>query len=404
MKKLIVALFLTILGSPVFGETLFYKQSGASITPEEHEVLYPILLETQFPTSLAFGSYVDNEQAVMNQRIKAKLPGSGIEATFIPTTLYELFALNYVKDNFDNFEKVGRNQYGRDVFYVIVHEGYKPKLSSEIAESITPLKLFKDFHDFKTINTDPRIKKLHLAVNNYILENLKKNGLPIPTKLQDSLSILNTIDFWKPFGGVGDVLKIAHGGKSLLDKDDMKRAIEVEYKALHENKFPIYRGANVLDDESIQRISEGAQQSQLNRSISYGTTLLGGVLFDPYATAYYYMSPMTERPVGYAVLIDKKQYAQGPLNNMFAIPTFISLVDLIAFGEFFHTRTKTPDPLNEKVGEGWAYENMSIIPRDKRDTLIPYYRIVASTPEQAQEVYKSTLRYIRDNHIIIKKK
>ena len=54
------------------------------------------MLETQFPMSLMYGQYADDEIKAMNEKIKAKLPSSGIEATFIPTTLYELFALNFI--------------------------------------------------------------------------------------------------------------------------------------------------------------------------------------------------------------------------------------------------------------------------------------------------------------------
>ena len=75
-------------------ETLFYKKDGTSISPQEHEILYKIMLETQFPMNVVFGKYVDDEIKVMNERIKSKLPNVGIEATFIPTTLYEVLVLN----------------------------------------------------------------------------------------------------------------------------------------------------------------------------------------------------------------------------------------------------------------------------------------------------------------------
>ena len=43
---------------------------------------------------------------------------------------------------------------------------------------------------------------------------------------------------------------------------------------------------------------------------------------------------------GYILFIDKKLYAQGPLNNMFFIPPLVTLLELISNGEYFHPRSK----------------------------------------------------------------
>ena len=120
-KKLFLFSFL-LISAFADAETLFYKKDGSPITPQEHEILYKIMLETQFPMSLMYGQYPDDEIKAMNEKIKRNCH-SGIEATFIPTTLYELFVLNFIHENIEKAKKSKIND-GIKNFY-IDHVGYR---------------------------------------------------------------------------------------------------------------------------------------------------------------------------------------------------------------------------------------------------------------------------------------
>lgn len=382
MIKKVLLTVLAFWGIIAHAETIFFKKDGLPISKQEHEIIYRIMLENQFPMSLMYGSYTPDEVKAMNERIKSKFPD--IDARFFPTTLYELFALNFIREHADNIEQASNG--------VIEIESKKHKsIVSYFAHDIEP-------KEFKEINLKPGVVAFHFTINNYILDVLKKNNLAIPSTVNDSIKIVNTIDFWQ-------LLRVSSGGfykgsgsKNYLNPVDMKRAIEIEYEAHSKNKFVLYRGANVLDDEKDPLTSaDNPISKRLNRSISFGSTLLGGIFSDVGACAYCYMSEFEQRPVGYALLIDKKEYAQGKLSNMFYIPPLITLLDLLAKGEFFHSRAKVPDLM--KVDPLSFQKSV--------EYLVPftsYYQIKAPTPEKAQEIYSDILRYIRDNHIILKKR
>ena len=384
MKKLLL-LVIVLCVSALNAETIFFKKDGSPITGQEHEILYRIMLENQFPMSLMYGSYKPDEIKAMNNEISVKLPNSGIEAKFFPTTLYELFALNFIRDNFDNIEQATGN--------ALVHYGRRRALDSNINNYFTPNQIQK-------LNLLPELKIFHGNLNNYILESLKKYHLVLPNTAADAIKIVDTIaDFWKPLKVGGSGLEKLKDGKNLIEPAVIKKAIELEYNSFAHNKFPLYRGANVLDDEKDVR-SPGVDpiSARSNRSISFGSTLLGGIIFDAGTCAYCYMSQHFGRPIGYALIIDKNEYANGPLKNMFYIPETSSLLDLIAAGEFFHSRSKVPDLMHVNKFS-FQQGQMGI---ESLEPFISYYQIVAPNKEKAQEIYTQILNYIRKNHTVIK--
>lgn len=85
-------------------------------------------------------------------------------------------------------------------------------------------------------------------------------------------------------------------------------------------------------------------------SISFGNSLFAGFMFDPTACAYYFLSGgrLTNNqaienkaaPLGYGLLINKKDYIEHQNSNLFFIPPLSSIASLFASGEWFHPRTK----------------------------------------------------------------
>src|SRR5579872_2573255 len=78
-------------------------------------------------------------------------------------------------------------------------------------------------------------------------------------------------------------------------------------------------------------------------SISFGNSLFAGILRDEHASVYYYLAEKnkpTFKAVGYALLVDKKEYYVYSNNNLFFIPPLSTLAALFERGEYFHARTK----------------------------------------------------------------
>jgi hypothetical protein len=340
------------------GETLFYKKDGAPITPKEHEIIYKIMLETQFPMSVAYGNYYDDEIKTMNEKIQQQLPNSRIEATFIPTVLYELLFFQYKDDPLRE-----RNAGLNTVFFV---------------ESRNGLETIKDSNFYQ------EFKKLHLILNNYIVKKIA----PIP--LNPILELFKEGE--KPFPLVfDDALKAAVKNinqQRKVHNEDIERAIAIEYHAYNTGQFVIYRGSDFVDDFHDPKCPA-------NRSMSFGSSLFSGCLRHKGSCPYAHMRD--RKKYGYVVFIDKKQYVNGPLNNMFFIPPVTTLLSLLGGGDLFHVRTKFP-----RIGSqisGFCVDNIKL-----PQQVIPFFEIKGDSPEQRQEIYKQLLQYIQDHHLIFKER
>ena len=387
-------LFLSFLLLSVFAdaETLFYKKDGSPITPQEHDVIYKIMLETQFPMSVAYGNYYEDEIKAMNEKIQKQLPNAGIEVTFIPTTLYQMLCLNYLRDNLKQIEQA--------TFGILIYKKM-PTLFTNSTDMVVSMSFtsFEVISHFKEINLHPPLIQWHSAINSYIVSLLKEKNITLPISFDDTIKMVKSIDFWH-----GEIVYpsaksapwfqafsiIAHH-KNILVPSDMMRAIAIEYNAFSANNFLLYRGSNYVDDFHDQRISK-------NRSISFGSSLLGGILFDSSACPYYHMitsNKFWQKNLGYVVFINKAQYTSGLLNNMFFIPPLTTLLDLIGHGELFHSRTKGIT-ITDLSGLLPAYWN--------NKSLIPYFQIKAANQEEAQITYNQILQYIKDHHLIFRER
>jgi|GEM_PF-6819028 len=383
MKKIILLLLCSLLSVPsVFAETLFYKANGEPIQNEEHAQLYRIMLENQFPSSVVFGSYQENEQKAMQEQIARKLPASNITCSFIPTTLYHLFCLKFMHDNYDIIEQAS--------------SGILAKYKHPYCNLTSNIPWNDIGADFENVNTRPDMIAFHGSINNYILDTLRTHNLTTPQTLEDSLKIIDTIDFYleqnlalKKFY---NTIRIRIN--TLIAPKLIKDVIATEYKALASNKFLLYRGTKTVD-HSVPKfhLKELKQGHVVTRSLSFGSSLHGGIVFDPTACALYYMSNY----IGYALMIDKKDYMLGLLGNMFFIPPLISLLDLIGYGEYFHARTKIIDTAYKL---GFVFINYPNLEWYK--LFVFRYEIAAGMPERAKEIYQNMLHYIEKNHIILK--
>lgn len=109
----------------------------------------------------------------------------------------------------------------------------------------------------------------------------------------------------------------------------IKEAVALDCSEIAKRCFLLYRGANFKDDDIMKRI----MRFDRSHSLSFGTGLFSGCMFDPEATPFYYMRESSNAyviPVPFADLN----------NSPFHIPTRDTVAQLGGHGETFHSRTK----------------------------------------------------------------
>lgn len=104
-------------------------------------------------------------------------------------------------------------------------------------------------------------------------------------------------------------------------------AVALEYSKKAHEAFLIYRGA-ILEKESI------LSQNESPHSLSYGTSLLAGSLFDRFGTAWSYMKQ--SGCDAFAISIPFDQLYTSP----FHIPVAHTISQFLGKGEIFHARSK----------------------------------------------------------------
>jgi len=386
MKRLISLFTLLFCGACLHAETVFYKKNGSELTPDEHEKVYTVMLKYQFPVSVFFDTYVDNELTTMRKEIQKVLPKAGIEPAFMSTTLYQVFILYFINKNWDSLEEASEKtlkKYRTD------------QLTQDFRTSPRP-------ENFQEILTEKNIITLHRILNNFIIKTLQENTISLPKNAQDATTIFKSLYRWNvllknqffPFDIVFGPLNLLQYKEipavfRAWDKDSLskvtERAIEIDYEAYKHNWFPLYRGSPKVDSEK--------ENLDNWRSISFGSSLLGGQLHDQDACAYNWFR--RTGTILYAALINKRSYAHGPLKNMFFIPPLTGMQDLFFSGEFFHSRSKVPSLENIApftFGMGFDKDN----PLQKK-----YYEIDPDVPGGAESVYYAIRDYIQKNHIVL---
>lgn len=128
--------------------------------------------------------------------------------------------------------------------------------------------------------------------------------------------------------------------------------IDIEYTARSLNKAILIRGAKptpfksnaTQQEQDIIASTLDSKKTDLedlkksSYSVSFGSSLLAGMLADQSASAFYYLSEKTH--FGFSLFIDKKEYVENYNDNLFYIPGFSTIAGLSLAGEWWHPRTK----------------------------------------------------------------
>lgn len=112
------------------------------------------------------------------------------------------------------------------------------------------------------------------------------------------------------------------------DAQIIRQALALECSQVAQRCLFLYRGT---DEQTMDAPVDGEGKKPF--SLSYGTSLFAGCVFDGGATAFHFM---TRQDAAYAVSVPFDQATKSP----FFIPETHTVAQLLGAGEFFHSRTK----------------------------------------------------------------
>lgn len=341
-----------------------------------------------------------------------------LKVVFIPRTLYELF---FIKACAKEDLKLGGICDKVSLFKMLSHsrENVRKVAKEELDTMPTCCHsgYFTNFGDDESLE----IKKTALRMNNLILnkidlskpENLtfeKINKIADKTLLYIQKCHKNSES--ERSKKIGQIAKISDGGATsrlyceLNKGDDVKpigiandrmvqmirNAITIECSERAKENLILYRGSIAKNDSPVS----GSGNSPY--SLSYGTSLFAGIMYDSGASAFAFMrekdasngntmySDKNDNDA-FAILIPKSSYKISP----FAIPTTHPLCQLQGAKEYFHARTKAwLKDLPDNASMGCSSESMGKI------SALPLHYKIDITKE---ELLKSFEDYMKNNTI-----
>lgn len=168
---------------------------------------------------------------------------------------------------------------------------------------------------------------------------------------------------------------------ALRDEEDVtivKRALLLDCSKKALSSFFIYRGASLEDDacqkEEIIDLKKRTEKKIVPYSLSYGSSIFAGAIYDGGATAFHYMRQKNN--CAYAISIPFAELK----NSIFHIKSQHAVAQLFGYGETFHVRTKlwknTPlggrirgidGPMNEE-------EKQSLLSEKDQDEVVAEFR------------------------------
>lgn len=347
------------------------------------------------------------EEEFIQKKIRETLKGKGDNyfVIFVPTALYELFCINLLfktaGDNqpLERAAQLSEKQGYVDIANIINEEG----LGADIQQAV--FNAYGDFNNifFKKKAEDNAFFYVNASLGEFLLKiypalKTDQDGQEISEALQSALDdivfrLVNEI--LDMYDNVKQREKIESGKREVnkkiieqliknLKKERAQQLIikieELEYEARSLNKAMLLRGTSfekmqvcfgtkeerlliespkekTLAGSTIFLSGESVEEEYGNKtidpySISFGSSLFAGALFDLDACAFNYLSGYrSERTIkkvtGYALFVDKKSYVEHQNQNLFFIPPLAPIAALFQENEFFHPRSKAAILLKE---------------------------------------------------------
>ena len=180
--------------------------------------------------------------------------------------------------------------------------------------------------------------------------------------------IVSSDRFWHKFGtspfstsGWGSLAVYDHGRAQII-----MEALLLDCCSGRDQLIFLFRGADIETDSYRAK-----NQHSVCHSISFGTSLFAGVVFDSQASAFFYISRENR---GYAIPIKCSDKEEAP----FYVPKATTLEQLYGKGELFHSRTViskeilAEGPEHKKVSGVTLYNDPQFYPETAASLFISY--------------------------------
>ncbi|MFA6066552.1 MAG: hypothetical protein WC707_05230 [Candidatus Babeliaceae bacterium] len=374
-------------------ETIFFKTDGSVISDDEHKKIYDIKLHNQFPTSLNYNNFQEDEIAAMQNALDTQVPG--VKVQFIPTSLYEMFVFHFLNPHLNNTNiesKTGGALYNVTSFKNRLLAKFNQR-DTEAHSSEKSLNLNSPLYNlfgnadgkiklpFDLINNHSSLIDFHKIINRHIVAHLTANNIqPAQLNFDACRSIVND-----QFQGQATEVFSSLSGYNRSIHSDIIESIKQEYIAHNNNTFLLYRGTVAVEN----------YRPDENAALSFGTSWFAGLFFDNHknghSSAVAYSHHLYKGSNGYVLPISKKEYVHGPLGNQFHIPPLSTLAGLFGRGEYFHPRSKI---LSSQFVRGFAGAKEPL-----PEYIIKTEGFFASN--KAHKLYRQIFQYIQDHNIPI---
>jgi hypothetical protein len=330
------------------------------LASETFEKVYEILLQH---SPFVLGNKCEKRYDLLIASLKKIDPT--LEAVFIPRTLYELvFIRKCIQEDLrhesicrevgPSFQRLSPRLFETDKDY---QKFLKERGAARLQRKCWHLAYFTDVGD----NEHAGVKNVAYRLNNValrafdppsegftyrqlsnlaeneieFLKNYYKNGLQQLVSARslkgEMMDAYRDCNIPSPTNNFGDNLYRASkpmGIRHEMDAQIIRNAIALDCSRIAQRSFFLYRGAELTKDS----ISWWGNKD-VAYSLSYGSSLFAGCVYDPGATAFYFMRNGQN---GYAVPVPFDQLN----DSLFFAPTTHFVAQLFGDGEIFHGRTK----------------------------------------------------------------
>lgn len=360
-----------------YGEYIVDYVDGSSVDVKTYALVHRILsgIRQQAYPEFLKDSYTQLSISQLNPNIRIR---------FIPRTLYELFYLVVCAEETLSID-TKMNEKGKEERQICsrvtaIHSHLVGSNPVPVSEREQGCWHATGFQDSSGNDLDPELIKVAYQLNQLIQATMTKNVLfysDIETAAKEKIACLRRLH-WSSHDELskGWNSKVDCGGATLnlATKNPEKsigianihgeqiilNAIALECSPRLNNCKVIYRAASSPFDKPIEKKSDGSlnlDTGRLNtktdyRSLSYGTSLFAGAMFDPKACVFNQARERLNRT--FAIFIPNEEVDDSP----FSIPTHThALSQILAMG-LFQPRTKVPtkdvDPSTKISGFGNA--------------------------------------------------
>lgn len=352
-----------------YGDYVIYKKGSngnSLIKKADFQKAYDIFCKYS-PENIAksFQKVSDSRFKLIDQAIKQL--DSDFEIVFIPRTLYELILIRKGIEE-DEMQKSSCPIASKNRLYFSLNQARQKSIQKmrncwHLFEYEMPEDGESDITHIQKVTK--RVKKIAFRLNNEIVQILNSSSDEHSLKKINSI-LENQINFFQEFyqkspakkwefSGVNSGPSLNFGGfgqeKSIGNRVEimslcinnekeaniLRKIVQLECSEQAKEAFFLYRGARFDLDSPTTSLTDTYQ------TLSYGTGLFSGGIFDVGATPFFYMKKTYND--AFITIIPYDKYISSP----FLIESTNPICQLHSFGETFHARSKLPDLKTKQV-------------------------------------------------------